>query len=656
MRRHAILSVALITLSVAIGSGVHAVATDHGGSPLTATPIESMGRRISGCIEPAGDMDYFLFQGTQGRTYRLLTSHLSAGMDTLLYLFASDGQSILQVDDNSGGGGASRIEWTCSTTGTYFVMLRHAAASTGSGCYDLSVSLLETDDHGNDALTASPLAVGAAVTTGFIETASDVDAFLFSVRRGYRYTITLRALTPGPRPVVRLAGAVGESDASADPGGLTRIALQTGTALLFVAFPDEKTGGYEVAVAEDGYDDDAGNEPSGATAVDADGVVRRGAIEVHEDRDWFSLTARQGAEYGIALTAESAARLTLIAADGVTVLREEAAGAQAPIRIEWTAAADGTVFLAVEMLSGAGGYELTVSSTLQLQLLGSFNPQGYTLDVAARGSVAYIVVGTKGILIVDARDPSHPREIGSHSTRGYAQGVTVDGDFAYVANRGDGLTILDVSDPSRPFEAGSIDTPGSVQDVAVHAGIAYVADQRGGLQIVDVSHAEAPQLLATFDTLGYAEAVAYADGIAYIAAGDAGLELVDVSSPTAPARLASIDLRGDASDVVVSGGLAYVAAGFRGVRIVDVTNPAAPVEVGSVSISGEVRGLALARGFLYAAQRTEGVLAYSLANPTQPELVAALDTPGEALRVAIADTLAFIADREKGLAIVQLFR
>lgn len=633
------------------------LAEDHGDSPLSATPIEPSGLRSSGCIDPAGDMDYFLFQAVKGRTYRLLTSHLSAGMDTVLYLFASDGQSILLVDDNSAGGGASRIEWTCSSTGTYFAMLRHAAASAGTGCYDFSVSLLETDDHGNDALTATPVTLGAAGTSGFIETSGDVDAFLFAVRRGYRYSVGLTPLTPGRRPAVRLSGATAVTDWSAAESDVsTFVAVQDGTVFSFVSFPDGGTGGYELRVEEDGYSDDHGDAPATATSLEPDGGALRGAIEVPEDRDWFSLATRDGAEYHVTVSAEEPVRLSVVAADGATVLREAAGGSGTPIQIEWTAPSDSSVFLAVEMPEGAGTYELSVSSTLQLQLLGFFNPLGYTLDVAARDSIAYLVVGTKGLLIVDVSDPSHPREIGSHSTRGYAQGITVDGDFAYVANRGDGLTILDVSDPSRPFEVGSIDTPGSVQDVAVHAGTAFVADQRGGLQIVDVSHPETPRLLATFDTKGYAEAIAYADGVAFVAAGDAGLELVDVSNPSTPAPLGSIDLRGDASDVVVSGKLAYVAAGFRGIRIVDVTTPTAPVEVGAVSITGEVRGLALARNFLYAAQRTEGLAVYSLTDPTRPELVAALDTPGEALRVAVTSAVAYVADREKGLEIVQLFR
>lgn len=644
-------------LAIVIGLSWGGLAEDHGNSPLAATPAEATGIRVPGCIESAGDMDYFMFQAVKGRTYRLLTSHLSSGMDTVLYLFGSDGQSILLVDDNSGASGASRIEWTCSASGTYFAMLRHATASTGTGCYDFSVSLLETDDHGSDALAATPIAPGAAPTPGFIETPSDVDAFLFPVRRGYRYSVALTSLTLGAHVATRFAGAAGETDWSAPESEASiRVALQDGTVFLFVSLLGGGTGGYEIRVAEDGYADDYGSEPATATALQADGATLPGAIEVHEDRDWFSLVVRQGAEYRIALTANGLVRLAMVAADGVTVIREEAAGAASPILMEWTAPSDGPVFLSVQMPDGGGEYGLTVSSTLQLQLLGAFNPQGYTLDVAARGSIVYLVVGTKGLLIVDTSDPAHPREIGAHSTRGYAQGAAVDGDCVYVANRGDGLTILDISDPSRPFEVGSIDTPGSVQDVAVHAGIAYVADQRGGLQIVDVSHPEAPRLLATFDTRGYAEAVTYAEGIAYVAAGDAGLELVDVSNPAMPAPLGTIDLRGDASDVVVSGGLAYVAAGFRGIRIVDVSNPAAPTEVGAISIAGEVRGLAIARGFLYAAQRTEGLAVYSLGDPVQPELVAALDTPGEALRVAVTDTVAYVADREKGLEIVQLFR
>jgi len=630
---------------------------DHGDSPLTATPVSAVGELVSACIEQPGDLDYFLFAAVEGRTYRLLTSHLSDDMDTVLFLFDSDGRSILLVDDDSNGETASRLQWTCVSSGTYFVMVRHARALVGTGCYEFSLSTLLVDDHGDDVVTATPLALNSPAT-GFVETADDIDVFLFSVRRGFEYSAYLAETTASSDLHLEILDEDGTTPllgraARGDPE-LTWTATATTTLFAAVSATDGSGAGYDIVVRETGYVDDYGNEPATAHPLPAEGTAIDGMIDVDGDRDWFTFDARRDTEYRIGLVAVAACRLALLAADGTTVIRETLSAA-APVELAWTAPANGAVYVTVEAPGGIGAYALTVSSTLQLELLATFNPQGYSLDVAVRGTIAHLVVGTKGLLLVDVSDPAQPREIGAHSTRGYAQAVAISGDFAYVANRGEGLTILDVSDPTRPVEAASIDTEGSAQDVVVIGPTAYLADQRGGVQIVDVAQPVAPRLLATYETRGPAEAIAVRNGVVFAAIGDAGLEIVDVADPTAPTQIATLDLRGDASDVVVTDGLAFVAAGFRGIRVVDLRDLAMPTEIGYLGTEGEARGLALTTGFLYVAERTEGLSAYALADPENPELVARIDTPGEAVRVAIAGGVAFVADRERGMQVIRLF-
>ena len=94
--------------------GFAALADDHGDTPLAATPIEPDGTLVTGCVEEAGDMDYFLFHATAGRTYRATTSHSTDGMDSLLYLIGRDGQEILAIDNDSAGDVDARIVWTLS--------------------------------------------------------------------------------------------------------------------------------------------------------------------------------------------------------------------------------------------------------------------------------------------------------------------------------------------------------------------------------------------------------------------------------------------------------------------------------------------------------------------------------------------------------------
>ncbi len=652
----------VVTFALLVVGGTVAVADDHGDSPLAATLLSVGGDPASGCIETAGDVDYFLFSAVAGRTYRLMTTHLSSGMDTLLYLFDSDGRSILAVDDDSGTDGGSQVDWTAPRDGVYFVMVRHALSTSGTGCYAVSVAMLRVDDHGNDPLTATPLAVGAAARPGFLEQSSDVDVFLFQAERGYAYQIDI-ARTNGTGTVrLRLLAEDGARElatttAGNEPGQIEWSAPSAGARFLEVSGSDvDGVLGYDVRVVQAGYGDDFGNSAAAADDLGTLGPAVSGRIEVAEDEDWFRFNAKQNGEYSLTVTPSDGAvfRAALVGADGTLLVDRTASASGSPIGIDWVAPNEGTYYVEVSSTGGVGSYTLRLDTTLELQLLGRFNPQGYSLDVRASGNLVYLIVGTQGLLLVDVTDPAHPVEVGSNSTRGYAQSLALGGGVAYVANRGDGLTILDVSDPMRPVEIGRLDTPGSAQAVALRGQLAAVADQRGGLQLVDVSKPTSPVLVKTVETSGFAQSVWIDGAFAYVAAGDAGLEIVSIATPASASSVARLSLQGEANDVVVAGGVAYVAAGYRGVRIVDVSTPASPSEIGFLSTAGEALGLAVRSSTLYVAERSGGLTVYDVSNPRDPKRLAQIATPGEALRVAVDGNHAYVACREAGLAIIEL--
>jgi len=119
--------------------GEGAPADDHGNSAATATAL-TLGAPISGVIEVGGDQDWFSFQATAGATYILQTA-LGTLPDSTLRLYASNGTTLLRTNDNGAGiGPASRIEWTASTSGTYYVSVQ-AALGTQVGTYALSTSV-----------------------------------------------------------------------------------------------------------------------------------------------------------------------------------------------------------------------------------------------------------------------------------------------------------------------------------------------------------------------------------------------------------------------------------------------------------------------------------------------------------------------------------
>ena len=581
-------------------------------------------------------------------------------MDSILYLIDRDGLGILAVDDNSAGDTNARIVWTCHTSGIYFAMVRHAQATSGTGCYGLSIFAVLLDDHGNDRLSATSLTAGVEMN-GFLEGPGDVDVFMVQLDRGYEYSLqflskveetslTASVFGNGMTEPMLIVVSAGLSQVEAIPSS------STDTLFIVIEADDADTGSYELLIEKGGYADDYGNSAATATPIPTGWSQIQGNLEVVGDVDWFELRARQEADYTFVLSAmqpSSRLRLALRGADGMVLREASIAVSGEAVEINWQAPETGTFFLEVSSANGIDSYELKIASTLQLQALGRFNPSGYSLDVDVVGDIAYLVVGTKGLLVLDVSDPTAPFELGSNSTNGYAQALAVSGNTVLVANRSEGVTVIDVSDPSRPVMTGTFDTPGSAQSITVHEGLVLIADQRGGLQIARLQSGQLTAV-SSVDTGGYPTAVAAMGSIALVALGDAGLELVDLAEPDEPVSVGHLDVPGDASGVAVFGQLAYVSTGYRGVRIVDVSDVASPIEAGWISTAGEAVSVLVSGNTLFVAERTEGVSAYSLVNPWEPQLVARVDTLGEATALAAMDGYIYVADRQEGMQIMQL--
>ena len=108
--------------------------------------------------------------------------------DTYLRLRDSAGTSIT-FDDDSGTGYDSRLTFTASSSGTYFLSAG-SASSTGIGTYTVSATDVTppiTDDYTSTTSTTGTVSVGGT-KTGSIETAGDTDWFKISLVAGVTYT------------------------------------------------------------------------------------------------------------------------------------------------------------------------------------------------------------------------------------------------------------------------------------------------------------------------------------------------------------------------------------------------------------------------------------------------------------------------------------
>jgi len=84
-----------------------------------------------------GDVDHVKFVAEQSYTYTIKTLKISTDNDTTLTLYDTDGTSQLVYNDDDlvelGNAPFSRIDWLCSTTGTYFIKVANLALAGGCG-------------------------------------------------------------------------------------------------------------------------------------------------------------------------------------------------------------------------------------------------------------------------------------------------------------------------------------------------------------------------------------------------------------------------------------------------------------------------------------------------------------------------------------------
>jgi hypothetical protein len=91
-------------------------------------------------FSPIPDEDWYGFYVKTGRHYQAYTGNLS-DVDTYLELYDQN-EDRVGSDDDSGGGFASRIRWTSSYQGYYYIHVSNLV--TTIGIYDLMVEQLIT--------------------------------------------------------------------------------------------------------------------------------------------------------------------------------------------------------------------------------------------------------------------------------------------------------------------------------------------------------------------------------------------------------------------------------------------------------------------------------------------------------------------------------
>ncbi|HET7460208.1 MAG TPA: hypothetical protein VFJ82_03135 [Longimicrobium sp.] len=283
---------------------------------------------------------------------------------------------------------------------------------------------------------------------------------------------------------------------------------------------------------------------------------------------------------------------------------------------------------------GAGKmYAWDVTDPAHPRLTDSVTVDALTINDVAVNAAGTLAVLTRegapsrrnGIVILDLKDPAHPKQVGEYweTLTGGAHNLWLDGDKAYVVDQGGSeMAIVDLAIPNDPVQVGRWGLPNSpdrfLQDVAVKDGLAYLSYWNDGLVIVDVGNGvregtpRRPKFVGQYryrvewrgnryGNTAYAFPYTNAAGKKYvfvadqIMPGNANLNqrfdtggyvhVLDVTDPAVPHEVAAYSApNSGVHSFWIQNDTMYVAAWAGGLRAVDVSG----------ALSGELRGRELA--------------------------------------------------------------
>jgi Zn-dependent metalloprotease len=164
-----------------------------------ASTITVDGSRQHHNFHDINDHDWVKFSATANTTYAMETFNLGSRCNTVLYLFESDGSTLITHNHDGGYGLASRIVWTAPADGTYYIAVRHFLPGTyGVNTeYELGIvsgggpDVYEPDDTFSEAIYMSPVprGVGLVAPPHNFHTPGDNDWVSFEAYAGVPYVI-----------------------------------------------------------------------------------------------------------------------------------------------------------------------------------------------------------------------------------------------------------------------------------------------------------------------------------------------------------------------------------------------------------------------------------------------------------------------------------
>jgi len=230
-------------------------------TPGTATPLYGTNVKITANIFPEGDVDYYSFAAQAGdRVYAaLMIAAPNVGSDSELRIIDSDGETVLEYDDDDGSFGttsSSIAGVAIPSSGTYYAKVNHKSATSQIRPYDLWLRVRSgsptPETEPNETFPGQPLPASGWVS-GSLSSTFDVDYYSIALNAGDSVFLSLD-LDP-ERDGIEWNGQLGIGPFG-NPASLLTVndagASTNDSEALFVTVKDAGTYGISVGVAPGG--------------------------------------------------------------------------------------------------------------------------------------------------------------------------------------------------------------------------------------------------------------------------------------------------------------------------------------------------------------------------------------------------------------------
>jgi subtilisin-like proprotein convertase family protein len=166
--------------ATSVGTGIDfGDEVEPNGSPGSATALPYKRVRVRGNIVPNGDQDFYSFHAEAGdRVYAaVMTSYSGSGStDSQLRLFATDGTTEIEFDDDDGSLGSSSSSIAGAaipSAGTYFLRVNHFSATSQLRPYELYLSVQSGTPTAETESNDGPGTANSLPANGWVSGARD---------------------------------------------------------------------------------------------------------------------------------------------------------------------------------------------------------------------------------------------------------------------------------------------------------------------------------------------------------------------------------------------------------------------------------------------------------------------------------------------------